>query len=93
MNEKKRKNVYDEAFKRKAVELVKVAGKKQSQVERELGLYQGALTGWIAAFEKNSGTAKEDREELRKLKRELDDMRMENEILKKAMGFLARSQR
>jgi len=76
MNEKKRKNVYDEAFKRKAVELVKVPGKKQSQVERELGLYPGALTGWISAFEKNAGTAKEVREELRKQKRELDNMRM-----------------
>ncbi len=84
---------YDEAFKRKAVELVTIAGKKASVVEHDLGIYQGAIRSWISAFEDNAGTAKEDRDEHRKLKRENDDLRMENEILKKAMGFLAKSQR
>lgn len=93
MTGSKRMKHYDEEFKRKAVELVTVAGKKASVVERELGIYQGAIRSWINAFEKNSGTAKSDSEELRRLKRELEEARMENEILKKAMGYFARSQR
>ena len=93
MNGKKKMKSYDEAFKRKAMDLVTIVGRKASDVERELGIYPGGISSWISASKENAGTAKEDHDELRKLKREMDDLRMENEILKKAMGFLAKSQR
>ncbi len=87
----KRMKSYDEAFKKKAIELVTIAGKKATVVERELGIYQGAINSWISASKENAGTAREDRDEYRKLKRENEDLKIENEILKKAMGFLAKS--
>lgn len=92
MNARRKMKSYDDDFKRKAVELVTVAGRKASVVEKELGIYQGAIAGWRSAFERDAGTATKESEELRKLRRELRDAQMENEILKKAMGYLAKSQ-
>lgn len=92
MNGKKKMKSYDEAFKRKAMDLVTIVGRKASDVERELGIYPGGISFWISASKENAGTAKEDREEFRKLKKDNELLRMENEILKKAMGYLAKSQ-
>ena len=92
MNGQKRMKNYDEAFKKKAIDLVTIAGKKATVVERELGIYQGAISSWIASSRENSGTAKEDREENRRLLARLKEVEIENEILKKAMGYLAKSQ-
>ena len=92
MNGKKKMKTYDEAFKCKAMDLVTIVGRKASDVERELGIYQGGIGSWISASKENAVTAKEDREEFRKLKKDNELLRMENEILKKAMGYLAKSQ-
>lgn len=91
MTGQKRMKNYDEAFKKKAIELVTIAGKKATVVERELGIYQGAINSWISASKQNAGTAKEDRDENRRLLARLKEVEIENEILKKAMGYLAKS--
>jgi len=91
MTGQKRMKHYDEAFKKKAIELVTIAGKKATVVERELGIYQGAINSWINASRENAGTAKEDRDENRRLLARLKEVEIENEILKKAMGYLAKS--
>jgi transposase len=89
---------YDIDFKRSAVDLVVKAGRKACEVEQELGLYQGALSVWKkelgvheeAAFP-GRGYRHQYEQEVHKLEKELKQARLENEILKKAMGYFARN--
>jgi transposase len=89
---------YDIDFKRAAVDLVVQAGRKACEVEQELGLYQGAISVWKKELGVHDGTAFPGRgyrhqheQEVHRLAKELKQARMENEILKKAMGYFARN--
>ena len=88
---------YDDDFKMTAVRLVTEGGRKATDVEKELGIYQGAIRKWREAIEplkgesSSSGVAVSLKDH-NQLQKELSQLRMENEILKKAMGYLAKSQ-
>ena len=88
---------YDDEFKRSAVRLVVEGGRSAREVEEDLGIYQGAIKSWKKAFAKE---AKEEKvlsesgmssSEFKSMQKELSQLRLENEILKKAMGYLAKS--
>jgi transposase len=79
-------------FKQEAVDLVRRSGKSGCQVARELGLAQPTLNRWIwqaatAPLGANSFLATE---ELKVLRREVEQLRMERDILKKAVAFFAK---
>jgi transposase len=87
---------YEVGFKRDAVRLANESGKADSAVERDLGVYQGAIRTW----RKELGRSGEDAfpgkgklhahdEEFRRLRRELADVKMERDILKKAMAIFS----
>ena len=89
---------YDIDFKRSAVDLVIKAGRKACEVEQELGLYQGAISVWkkeVGVHDKDAfpgrGYRHQYEQEVHQLEKELKQARLENEILKKAMGYFARN--
>jgi transposase len=91
-----RNKKYDREFKLEAIRLAGQPGAIARSVERDLGLYQGAIRHWReevgAASEQafpGSGHLKAQDEEVRRLRRELADARMERDILKKAMAIFS----
>lgn len=95
---------YDDAFKQNAVGLV-ISGHKASQVARDLGLNPETLYQWVRKHRDSTektpfsgerlskSTVKaqpsEDARELARLRKELELLRMERDILKKAVGIFS----
>jgi transposase len=73
---------YSAEFKRQAVELAKTSGKSYGEIEHELGITAGLQADRAEAFPEN-GRLKESDEELRRLRRELEIVTQERDILKK----------
>jgi len=91
---------YTREFKEEAVRLAQTSGKPIAQIARELGISDSAIHGWRKelaehgeeAFPgKGHQTALE--EENRRLKRELDRVQQERDILKKAISIFSREPR
>ncbi|MBN1758321.1 MAG: transposase [Chitinispirillaceae bacterium] len=92
---------YDAEFKRNAVELV-LAGKRPCRaVERDLGIPQGILHRWIKEYKANPkgsfpGLGHKKPEvvsidpSLLSLKQEIDELRLERDILKKALAIVSK---
>jgi transposase len=85
---------YPPEFRREAVELARSSGKPIAQVARDLGVSSQTLHTWIKQADvdagKREGLTTEEREELRRLRRENRTLVQEREILKKAAAFFAR---
>ena len=83
---------FSKQFKRDAVSLIETSGKNLSQVARELGVRSGLLSAWREAVEaeRKTGLGTDELEELKRLRRDNDRLKMEVEILKKATAFFAR---
>jgi transposase len=97
MSERKRNKVYSEEFKRQAVELLIHSGKPQAQLARELGCSDMSLSGWKRKYLKSLAPAKldggpQEPEELvatiKQQQKEIEYLRRQREILKKAMSIL-----
>ena len=62
-------------------------------IAREIGLSDGTLRNWVNQHEIDSGQREglttQEKEELRKLRREVKSLRQEKEILRKAAAFFA----
>jgi transposase len=81
-----------------AVRLVLDEGKTFGAVARELDLTPSALGGWVrqAQAERTkgkSGLMKEEREELARLRKDVRELRMERDLLKKVSALFAKDQR
>jgi transposase len=95
MDPTKRKT-YSRDFKRRTVDLADKSERPDSAIEKEMGLYQGAIGAWRKELKTNAanafpgkGNLKPDEEELRKLRRELEIVREERDILKKAVAIFS----
>jgi transposase len=84
---------YPPEFRRQAVELVR-SGTPLKQVAAELGVSEQTLRNWRGRQEVDAGRAEglttEEREELRRLRRENRRLQQERDILKAAAAFFAR---
>jgi transposase len=79
-------------YKAEVVELIR---KTVGQVTSELDLTETAVREWVKradldAGRRSDGLTTTEREELRRLRREVRDLREEREILRKAAVFFAR---
>ena len=96
----KQQKTYTKEFKLEAVQLVKSSGKPMSQVARDLGISDSALYHWCKQLAEQgeqafpgSGHQREQEEELRRLKRELEVTRQERDLLKKVVSIFSRESR
>lgn len=93
--EKRRRRSFTAEFKAETVRLVE-GGKSIPEVARELDLTESALRSWVRQAEVDAGRGKPgalttaEREELSQLRREVKNLRIEREILKKAAAFFAK---
>lgn len=78
-------------FKAEAVAMVEAAGGNIAQVAKELGVYDSTLGNWVrAAREQAEGApTPEERAEIRELRRELDRVSRERDLLAKAVAFFS----
>ena len=92
MSEKRTQKRYPKEFKEEAVALVIEQGYSVPEAAKSLGIGVSLLYTWKANVEKKKAglSLKEDeRDELKRLRRENKHLRMEKEILKKASAFFA----
>ncbi len=81
---------YPPEFRREAIRLVRASGEEHPipGIAREIGVSDGTLRNWVNQDEIDSGEREglttEEKEELRKLRREVKTLRQEKEILRKA---------
>lgn len=82
---------YDADFKREAVRLVKEEGLTIKRVTEDLGLGYGTLNTWIRSSEDDFKPSNESAEqELKRLRKEVRELKLERELLKKATAFFAK---
>src|SRR4051812_22051152 len=85
-----------ESFRADAVKLVESSGKSVRQIASDLGIAVESLRRWVQQAKADAGhgppgvLTTEEREELRRLRRENKTLLLEREILKKAAAFFAK---
>jgi transposase len=102
MTQRQKKKKYSHEFKLEAVRLVESSDRPIAKIAEELGVPSTTLEGWIAklgvsrpssADEVTAPAARQpnstDNEELVRLRRENERLRMERDFLKKATAFFA----
>jgi transposase len=87
---------YTKEFKQQAVKLFETSGKTKTQIARDLGISDSALSKWCKEFGElgeeafpGKGHQTLIEEENKRLRREIEVLRQEREILKKAMSIFA----
>lgn len=91
--EKRTRRKYTADFKRDAVALVTEQGYKRSEAGRSLGIKPDLIRRWQQEFEEEATGQRldgDEREELKRLRKENRSLRMEKEILKKASAYFAK---
>ena len=85
MAKRKTRRRFSDEFKAEAVKLVKQSNRSMADLAMELGINAKSIGEWVHRAEENGQSIEEDeRAELRRLRRENSELRMEREILKKA---------
>ena len=97
---KNKYNHYTEDFRREAVRRSEQDGVSAVDVANELGIHPNQIYNWRNQYkrlsEKQFNTmdgvdySKQESDEIRKLKRQLADLKEENEFLKKATAYFAK---
>jgi transposase len=88
---------YSREFKIEAVKLATEAGNSQSQVACDLGIHPNTLYKWVQQYSERpqdafpgKGHQLTEAEALRQLQRENERLRMERDILKKAVAIFSK---
>ena len=94
------KNAYSKEFKVEAVRMVIDGNRKISEVARELDIRANLLGRWVKQYQEGKlepfpgkGRMSPEDEEIRRLKREVERLRMERDILKKAVAIFSEVKR
>jgi len=87
---------FSDEFKAGAVRLVLEEGKSPSKVAKDLDLTPSSLSNWVEQARADRGKSTrgtlttDEKEELARLRKEVRELRLEREILKKAAAFFAK---
>ena len=97
---RKKRRKYTREFKLEAVRKVIVEDRTYIDVGKEIGVGENVLGRWVREFSDDEqeafpgkGVRKSKDQEIFELKRELDGIREERDILKKAIAVFSRHQR
>ena len=92
-------NTYTDEYRREAVDYVLSSGRPITRCAKELGLNSKTLNDWVLKFQRagqqggaDGDDARDDARRLREAERRIRQLEEENEFLKKAAAFFARSQ-
>jgi transposase len=93
-----RRKQYTSEFKHEAVRLVTEGGLSMAQVARDLGLTDNLVSCWKREAQENGqrafpGQGHPQDEELARLRREVEVLRQEREVLKKAISIFSATAR
>lgn len=87
----KRRKQYKEEFKKESIQYLISSGKTQNQVCQELGLPNGILSRWRKELDQNQSetvSLQDVRDKrIQELEREVQYLKQQRDILKKAMGI------
>src|SRR3954453_13225230 len=88
---------YPVEFRREAIELVRSSGRPVAEVARSLDIAEGTLWNWVQADRETrerdgvpDALSESERDELKRLRKENAQQRIDMEILRKAAAFFAR---
>ena len=86
---------FTEDYKTGAVRLVLDEGKTVAAAARDLGLTESSLRNWVEQARADrtkgkTGLTTAEREELTRLRKDVRELRMERDVLKKAAAFFAK---
>jgi transposase len=89
---------FDKQFKIDAVRLLESSGKTATEIASNLGIPRDALSRWKHEMQKENlrvfpGQGNPRDEELARLRKELADVTMERDILKKAVAIFSKPER
>ncbi len=92
---KRARRSFTDEFKAGVVRLVLDEGKAASAVARDLDLTPSAVADWVKQARADrskgaTGLTTEERAELSRLRKEIRELRMERDLLKKAAAFFAK---
>jgi transposase len=95
MSEKRK--TYDKKFKLSAVKMIVEDGMSVGRISKDLGVNENSLYKWKRDYVEDQqnafpgkGKMKPEEEELKNLRKELAIVKMERDILKKAITFFAK---
>ena len=97
--EPRKRRIFTDEFKANAVNRVLLEERSVSSVAEELDLTPSALGRWVDQAKADQGTSTKgtltsaEREELLRLRKEVHELKLEQEILKKATAFFAKQNR
>ena len=97
MSEKKRTQ-YTKEQKEDAVRLVRVSGQSIARTAKDLGIPENTLQNWVRQAKIDAGEGPEgaytteEKKELRRLRKELRQVTMERDFLKKAAAYFAKEE-
>lgn len=88
--------VYDKQFKMAAVKMAQEAGQSVSETAKALGISGSSLRRWIneydeygeSAFPGHGNALFNSTYEMKKLQKQVEELKMENDLLKKLQAFL-----
>ena len=92
---KRARRSFTDEFRAGAVRLVLDEGKTAGAVARELNLTDSAVRAWVAQAQADrtkgrTGLTTAERDELARLRKEVRELKLERDILKKAAAFFAK---
>lgn len=97
---RKKTKAYPESFRKEAVKLADLPDRTAADVAKELGIHVGQIYNWRTQFNKLSkgqftvadGTnySVAEKSEIRKLKKQIADLKDERDFLKKATAYFAK---
>lgn len=90
MSQKRTYRKHDETFKKDAVNLVLEEGYSVAQAAKSLEIFTGLLYKWKAEQTQEPMLDSDEKAELKRLRKENRELKMEKEILKKASTYFAR---
>ncbi len=93
MGQKRTYKQYSKEYKEEAVALVLEQGYSVPEAAKSLGIASNILYRWKSKIEsqpEGRSLSVDEREELKRLRKEVKNLRLEKEILKKARAFFAK---